>query len=153
MAKLTRRQVRDNAFQIIFAKLLRDDPIEVLYDISGEIEDFTLTDDVKKLIEGVLEHSEEIDERIASFSKKRALSRIPKVNLAILRIAFYEILYDDKTPTNAAINEAVLMSQAYAYKEDTSFVNGVLSSFSKSLEMKEEGTVMERETEENQEDA
>ena len=75
----------------------------------------------------------EIDEKIASFSTKRAFSRIPKINIAILRIAFYEILYDDKTPVNAAINEAVLISQAYSYKEDTSFVNGVLSSFAKSL--------------------
>lgn len=130
---MTRRQVRNSAFLLIYEKLLRDDPIEELYDIAGEIEGFKLTDDVKQMVEGVLEKAEELDQRIASFSKKRALSRIAKIDLSILRIAFYEILYDEKTPTNAAINEAVLMTQAYAYKEDTSFVNGVLSSFAKSL--------------------
>lgn len=41
------------------------------------------------------------------------------------------------TPTNAAISEAVLLSEKYAYKEDTSFVNGVLSSFAKSLSNEE----------------
>ena len=131
---MTRRQIRNNAFLLIYEKLLRDDPIDELYDIAGEIEGFKLTDDVRQIVDGVLGKAEELDERIASFSKKRALSRIAKVDLAILRIAFYEILYDEKTPTNAAINEAVLMTQAYAYKEDTSFVNGVLSSFAKTLD-------------------
>ena len=131
---MTRRQVRNYAFLLIYEKLLRDDPIEELYDIAEEIDGFQVNDDVKAMVEGVLAKADELDERIASFSKKRALSRIAKIDLAILRIAFYEILYDEKTPTNAAINEAVLMTQAYAYKEDTSFVNGVLSSFAKTLD-------------------
>ena len=130
---MTRRQIRNYAFLLIYEKLLRDDPIEELYDIAEEIDSFQINDDVKAMVEGVLAKADELDERIASFSKKRALSRIAKIDLAILRIAFYEILYDEKTPTNAAINEAVLMTQAYAYKEDTSFVNGVLSSFAKTL--------------------
>lgn len=131
---MTRREVRDCAFQLIFEKLLRDDPIEELYEIAEEIDEITVNDSVKALVEGVLSHAEEIDEKIASFSVKRAFSRIPKINIAVLRIAFYEILYDDKMPLNVAINEAVLISQAYSYKEDTSFVNGVLSSFAKSIE-------------------
>ena len=130
---MTRREVRDYAFRLIFEKLLRDDPIEELYEIAEEVDELMVEDSVKVLVEGVLEKADEIDEKIASFSTKRAFSRIPKINIAILRIAFYEILYDDKTPVNAAINEAVLISQAYSYKEDTSFVNGVLSSFAKSL--------------------
>ena len=131
---MTRRQIRNYAFLLIYEKLLRDDPIEELYDIAEEIDGLQVNDDVKAMVEGVLAKADELDERIASFSKKRALSRIAKIDLAILRIAFYEILYDEKTPTNAAINEAVLMTQAYAYKEDTSFVNGVLSSFAKTLD-------------------
>ena len=130
---MTRREVRDYAFRLIFEKLLRDDPIEELYEIAEEVDELMVEDSVKELVEGVLEKADELDEKIASFSAKRAFSRIPKINVAILRIAFYEILYDDKTPVNAAINEAVLISQAYSYKEDTSFVNGVLSSFAKSL--------------------
>ena len=132
--KLTRRQIRDSAFLLLFEKELRnDDPIEVIYDLSEEYEEINICDDVKNKVEGIIQKTDELDGKIASFSEKRKLQRIPKVNLTILRIAFYEILYEEKTPTNVAINEAVLMSRAYAFKEDTSFVNGVLSSFAKSL--------------------
>ena len=115
---MTRREIRNCAFILIYEKLLRDDPIEELYETANEIEEITVNDSVKILVESVLEPK---------------ITRIPKINLAILRIAFYEILYDDLTPVNAAINEAVLLSQAYSYKEDTAFINGVLSSFAKSL--------------------
>jgi len=135
---MTRREIRDCAFKLIFEKLLRDDPIEELYDIADEIEELNVSDDVKKMVEGVLDKADEIDNIVASYSKTRGIARIPKINLAILRIAVFEILYDDMTPVNVAINEAVLLSEAYSYKEDTSFVNGVLSSFAKSLPQPEE---------------
>lgn len=126
---MTRREIRNCAFILIYEKLLRDDPIQELY----ETAEITVNDSVKILVESVLEKAEELDGKISNYSTTRSLTRIPKINLAILRIAFYEILYDDLTPVNAAINEAVLLSQAYSYKEDTAFINGVLSSFAKSL--------------------
>lgn len=130
---MTRREIRDYSFKLIFEKLLRDDPIEELYEIAEEIDEIMVSDEVKALVEGVLSKSDELDKKISSLSKTRVLSRISKINIAILRIAFFEILYDDKTPLNAAINEAVLLSENYSYKEDTRFVNGVLSSFAKQL--------------------
>jgi len=130
---MTRREVRDYAFKLIYEKLLRDDPIEELYEIASEIDEIMVSDEVKILVEGVLEKAEELDERISSLSTTRAISRIPKINIAILRIAIFEILYDDKTPMNAAISEAVLLSESYSYKEDTRFVNGVLSTFAKNI--------------------
>uniref|UniRef100_UPI00262FD3BE transcription antitermination factor NusB n=1 Tax=uncultured Fibrobacter sp. TaxID=261512 RepID=UPI00262FD3BE len=56
---------------------------------------------------------DEIDEIISKYSEKRSVERIPKLNLAILRIAIYEALYDDKVPVNVAISEAVLLAKAY----------------------------------------
>ena len=134
---MTRREIRDNAFILVFENLLRDDPINTLYEEAEESDKVTVNDEVKKLVDGVVEHAEELDEKISAFSKTRSISRISKINVAVLRIAVYEILYDDMTPTNAAISEAVLLSEKYAYKEDTSFVNGVLSSFAKSLSNEE----------------
>ncbi len=134
---MTRREVRDYSFKLIFEKLLRDDPIEELYEIASEIDEIMVSGDVKTLVEGVLGKAEELDAKISELSTTRAVSRIPKINIAILRIAIYEILYDDKTPVNAAISEAVLLSQAYSYKEDTRFVNGLLSTFAKSLEQEQ----------------
>ncbi len=137
---MSRREVRDHAFKLIFEKLLRDDPIEELYETAAEIDEIMVSDDVKKIVDGVLEKADELDGKIAEYSTKRALSRIPKINLAILRIAFFEILYDERTPVNASISEAVHLSEKYTYKDDTRFINGVLSSFAKSLasEKKEE---------------
>ena len=134
---MTRREIRDNAFILVFENLLRDDPINTLYEEAEESDKVTVNDEVKKLVDGVVEHAEELDEKISAYSKTRSISRISKINVAVLRIAVYEILYDDMTPTNAAISEAVLLSEKYAYKEDTSFVNGVLSSFAKSLSNEE----------------
>ena len=60
------------------------------------------------------------------------MNRIPKVNLALLRLAIYESMFDDRVPVNVAISEAVKLAQSYALGSDVSFVNGVLGSFSKS---------------------
>ena len=134
---MTRREIRDCSFQLIFEKLLRDDPIEELYELAEEVDEITVNDDVKELVENVLSHAQELDGLIDKFSEKRSINRIAKINIAILRIALYEMLYDDKTPVNAAINEAVLLTQAYSYKEDTTFVNGILGAVAKTLPEKE----------------
>lgn len=129
---MTRREVRDSAFKLMFEQLLRNDPVEELYADAEGIEEIIINDSVKELVEGSVAHAQELDAIIASYSAKRELARIPKVNAAVLRIALYEILYDDGTPMNAAINEAVLLAQTYAGSEDVSFVNGVLGAYARA---------------------
>jgi len=136
---MTRREIRDSAFKLVFEKLLRDDDIQELYTIAEEIDEITVNDEVKKLVEGTLEHAEEIDDIISGYSKSRAVSRISKLNLAILRIAMYESLYDENTPMNAAISEAVALAGTYTYKEDIAFINGVLGAFSRDRQDPEGG--------------
>lgn len=128
---MTRREIRDSAFKLIFEQLLRNDDIEELYEIAEEIEEITVNDEVKKLVNGTLEHSEELDGIISQYSKSRSFARISKLNIAILRIALYEAIYDDNTPVNAAISEAIKLAMTYTYQEDTSFINGVLGAFSR----------------------
>lgn len=135
---MTRREIRDSAFKLVFEQLLRDDDIQELYEIAEEIDEITVNDEVKTIVEGTLSRAEELDGIIAGYSKTRSLSRISKLNLAILRIAIYESLYDDKTPINAAISEAINLSMMYTYQEDTSFINGVLGAFSKDVQKKNE---------------
>lgn len=135
---MTRREVRDSAFKIIFESLLRDDKVEELFELASGIDEVPVDDEVKEMVTGIVEKSDELDSIIASFSKKRAFSRIAKINIAILRIAFYEILFSDKIPVNAAVSEAVLLAQNYSYKEDISFVNGVLGAYVRSTEEKKE---------------
>ena len=135
---MTRREIRDSAFKLIFEKLLRDDDINELYEIAEEIDEITVNDEVKKIVEGTLAHAEELDGIISKYSKSRSVSRISKLNLAILRIAMYESLYDENTPMNAAISEAVALAGTYTYKEDIGFINGVLGAFSRDRAPQEE---------------
>ena len=131
MQQVTRREIRDSAFKLLFEKLLREDPIEILYEIAEEIEDFIVNDDVKALVNGTLAHADELDAIIGKYSKSREINRIPAINRTILRIALYEILYDDGTPINAAINEAVVLAKEYTYQVDVSFINGLLGAYAK----------------------
>lgn len=131
---MTRREVRDSAFKIIFESLLRDDPVEDLFEMAEGIDEVPVDDQVKEMVTDILAKSEELDAMISQYSKKRVFSRIAKINIAILRIAFYEIKYNDRIPVNAAVHEAVLLAQNYTYKEDISFVNGILGAYSRSLE-------------------
>ena len=134
---MTRRERRDSAFKLVFEQLLRDDDINELYEIAEEIDEITVNDEVKKIVEGTLEHASELDEIISKYSKSRSIARISKLNLAILRIAMFESLYDDNTPMNAAISEAIKLSMMYTYQEDTAFINGVLGAFSRDTQKSE----------------
>ena len=128
---MSRRDVRDSAFKLVFEQLLRGDDIQELYEIAEEIDEITVNDEVKQLVDGTLVHAEELDSIIGNYSKSRKLSRISKLNHAILRIALYECIYDENTPMSAAISEAVKLAMTYTYKEDASFINGVLGAFSR----------------------
>ena len=130
---MNRREIRDSAFKLVFEKLLRNDDLQELYDIAEEIDEISVNAEVKKIVEGTLEHSEEIDGIISKYSRSRSISRISKLNLAILKIAIYESLYDENTPVNAAISEAINLSDTYSFKEDTSFINGLLGAFSRDM--------------------
>ena len=134
---MSRREIRDSAFKLVFEQLLRDDDITELYDIADEIDEIIVNDEVKKIVEGTLAHAEELDSIIAGYSKSRSLSRISKLNIAILRIAIYESLYDENTPMNAAISEAINLANTYSYNEDSKFINGVLGVFSRDQKQKE----------------
>ena len=77
----------------------------------------------------ILEKLVEIDEKIASVSKGWTLDRIGRVELAILRLATYEILFDDDVPASVAINEAVELAKKFGSEESYSFINGILANF------------------------
>ncbi|MDE5569683.1 MAG: transcription antitermination factor NusB [Ruminococcus sp.] len=128
---MSRSEIRDSAFKLIFEQLLRDDDIQELYEIAEEVDEIIVNDEVKKMVDGTLEHVDEIDSIIEKYSQSRKLSRISKLNLAILRLALYECIYDEKTPDSAAISEAVNLANIYSYKEDASFINGLLGAFNR----------------------
>lgn len=127
-----RRDVRESAFIISFEMLFRDDSIDEIFEAAQMLDDILLNDEVRRLVEGIDEKKDELDIEIAKYSKQRSLVRIPRINLAVLRLAIYEALYDDKVPVNVAISEAVKLTEKYAQEPDVSFVNGVLGAFARN---------------------
>ena len=138
---MSRRDIRDSAFKLVFEQLLRDDDIQELYDNAEDIDEITVNDEVKKIVEGTIAHAVELDGIISSYSKSRSIARISKLNIAILRIALYESLYDENTPMIAAISEAVNLANTYSYAEDSKFINGLLGAFSRDSKQKAEENV------------
>ncbi len=129
LSNLKRSEVREAVFFLSFEKLFSDEAPDAIIDTAYEVDEFEMNEDVENLFKAVDEHAEESDGIIAKFSEKRQFSRIPKVSVAILRIAIYEMLYDEKVPDNVAISEAVNLSKKFAYEPDVQFVNGLLGAF------------------------
>lgn len=130
---ISRRDIREAVFLLSFEKMFRDDSLEDIFESAKSIDEIRINDEVKETVQKIIDKQESIDQIISKFSDKRAISRIPKINLAILRLAIYESLYDEKVPVNVAISEAVALTEKYAQEPDIAFVNGVLGSFSKGL--------------------
>lgn len=134
---MKRSEIREAAFLLTFEKLFTDDPVDSIIDAAYEVDEFEMDEECENLFKAVNEKATEIDEIIAKNSEKRQLSRIPKVSIAILRIAIYEMLYNENVPNNVAISEAVLIAKKFTYTPDVKFINGVLGVISKELENKE----------------
>jgi N utilization substance protein B len=83
-------------------------------------------------LNAVEEHFSEIDEIIEANSQDWTLGRLPKVTLAILRLAVAEIKYIDDVPNGVAVNEAVELAKKYGTNEDASFINGILGTIAKA---------------------
>jgi N utilization substance protein B len=83
---------------------------------------------ILQLLEGVEEHREELDACIEAHAIGWKLSRIPRLSLAILRVALYEIRYMEDVPVGVSVNEAVNLAKKYEDAEMAAYINGVLGS-------------------------
>ena len=78
------------------------------------------------LVEGVEEHAAAIDERIARYSDRWALDRMPVVDRNLLRLALFELLWVPDVPVPVVINEAVELAKSLSTDESGRFINGIL---------------------------
>ena len=92
---------------------------------------------ISRILDGVLSHVTELDEKISAASVNWSLERIAKVDLTILRLATYEILYEDDVPGSVAINEAVELANRYSEPTSGRFINGVLGTILREKEAAE----------------
>ena len=135
---MSRRGARRNAFYLLFQMDFSEaeefEQVKELFfaekeePVEEEDKEFILSE-----VEGVHAHMAEIDEMITASANGWDPARMNKVDLAILRLAVYEMKYGE-TPIGVAINEAVELAKIYGNEKDASYVNGVLSTIAKKLE-------------------
>ena len=128
-----RREDRQQALQLVYERMFRDDTLEDTYQDALDARDEEISDYAKQIIEGIELHKDEIDELIENNLKGWKINRISKISLAAMRIAVYEMKYIKSVPVSVSINEAVSMTKKFAADKDGSFVNGVLGAVAKSL--------------------
>jgi N utilization substance protein B len=126
MPKITRRKSRENAIVLLYQRDLLNKKIsDILKNdmLAGrEYDQFTL-----RLINGVDRNHKKIDRMIKDVVENWTLERIAIIDRNILRVAIYEMLYEDDIPLKVSVDEAIEISKSLGQKEDTpKFVNGVL---------------------------
>ena len=111
---MSRKTAREVAMKLAFARLFGgEDTYEAILEKSG-IEEKPTEDDMNysdEVLCGIEEHSAELDEKIAELAIGWSVERMPKVDLSILRVALYEMMYMDKIPSSVSINEAVELAK------------------------------------------
>ena len=130
---MTKHEIREAAFIILYQMETTSRTSEEIAETTAEAFDMPVNKAVLSLADSVWSKKEELDEVIGKYSPSRAVARIAKVNLTILRIAVYELMFSS-VPPKVAINEAIELTKAYADKNDKAFVTGVLNSCFKDMQ-------------------
>lgn len=145
-----RRQGREIALKMIYSLFDQDQSLQIALDDFWR--EFRFRDDVlgdaleeadknvlpevrsfaEELVQGVYDKLEEIDEALHSYSTNWSLERMARVDLALLRLSAYELLYRPDIPINVVINEAVEIGKRYGTKETPAFINGILDRISRT---------------------
>jgi N utilization substance protein B len=134
-------EMRSGLIEVPYAKLAEEEetreesPAFVsAIDVSGEDEEYIRTKLAK-----ITEALPEIDEQINKASRGWKTSRMPKVDLSIIRLAVYEMIHDEDVPTGVAINEAVEIAKYYGGEESATFINGILGQIARNCDQETKG--------------
>jgi len=136
----SRRRSRQRSLQILYLWDVRRQPVEeataayfdTLY--SEESRTKPVRDAfLDQLVQGVVEHQEELDRRITQHAEHWRIERMPTVDRNILRLAVYEMVHSD-TPAPVVIDEALELARRYSNEESVQFVNGVLDAVHRGLD-------------------
>lgn len=137
---MSRTLAREDAFKLIFEMIVSendvDDIISYLCETVDKENDMWAQKNIseenlcyiKGVVHGVKDNISQIDDLIKSKLNKWTIDRISKINLAILRLSVYEIVFNESIPDKVAVNEAVELAKKYGGEESRSFINGVLGN-------------------------
>ena len=128
---MKRRTAREKALQALFQiDISKVEP----YDAIEHVLDEEAGDDyLNKLVNGTVEHQEQIDGEIKNYLEKWSLDRLAAVDRNLLRLAVYELKYcSEEVPANVVLDEAIEIAKLYGDDQSSRFVNGVLSKVKQS---------------------
>lgn len=130
---MTRRELRENVFKMLFRiEFYEAGDLPEQMDLFEE-EIASLKDEdlayLKNKCNDIIARVGEIDEAINQVSEGWKTSRMGKVDLTLIRLAVYEIRYEEDIPFKVAVNEAVELAKRYGTDDSASFVNGILAKF------------------------
>jgi N utilization substance protein B len=130
-----RTKARKRAVDAVFAADIRGkSPLELLEDTLEQNADRQNQDVIfayaQIIVEGVIKHKDEIDAYLEAYSQGWSLDRMPTLDRAIMRVATWEIVYNDDVPDSVAVNEAVEIAKEYSTDDSPAFINGLLNKIS-----------------------
>lgn len=130
---MSRRDARDVAFKLVFEYTFNK--VEKGNMIEEYITDMKLDEDdvayIKEVYFGVISHYDELITKISENIEKFAIDRVYKVDLALLLLAGYEILFMEGIPFKVSVNEALSLAEKYSTEKSVKYINGVLSKFAR----------------------
>lgn len=127
---MKRTEARKKALQALFQ--LDSTELSVGEAISHVLlEEETTNSFLDQLVRGTTEHKEQIDAALEERLEKWTLSRLPKIERTVLRLAVYELMFEDDAPDKVVMNEAIELCKLFGDEKSSKFVNGVLSKFTK----------------------
>jgi len=131
---MSRRELRERIFKLLFRIEFHkpEDMEEQKALFFGDEENSAGENDadyIREKYDNIIKKLSEIDEMINEKAECWTTARMGKVELTILRLAVYEIRFDETIPTSVAINEAVELAKKFGQDSSSSFINGVLSQF------------------------
>ena len=123
-----RTRAREIALQFLYQLDLRGDDLmaEAKSFVRGEERDSETARFALRLVEGTVEHRDEIDRMIQGVAQNWNISRMAVVDRNVLRLASYELLHCDDIPPKVAINEAIELGKRYSTQNSGAFINGIL---------------------------
>jgi N utilization substance protein B len=130
-----RREGRELALQLLYA--LDMNPMETGEGLRLSRESSRSAEGARlfaeELVAGVMTNRDEIDRKIVEKSKNWAISRMAKVDLNILRLAFFELLFRDDIPMKVTINEAIEIAKRFGTEDSPAFINGMLDELAATV--------------------
>ena len=127
---MSRREQREQIFKLLFRM---PEQLRLFFEQADEPISEEDADYISRKYEKIMEKLPEIDKLLNEKTEKWSTDRMGKAELTILRVAVYEILFDEEIPTGVAINEAVELAKKFGQDNAKAFVNGILAKFTEPL--------------------